>query len=86
MNFVVGSGTTYHGKPPSFNMIYLDPETMLPVNYDSYYFDLEHANKYDEPKWGLKYNWLEEYELPDMSPKSFYDHSRKIFYNETVAV
>mgnify|MGYP006893281099 CR=1 FL=1 len=66
--------------------MYLDPDTMLPINFDTYVFDLDHANQFDEPIWKKKYNWLEEYDLPDMSPKSFYDHSRKIFYNETAAV
>jgi len=85
MNFIVGSGTTYQGKPPSFNVMYLDPETMLPVDYESYAFDLEHANKFDEPKWERKYNYLETYNMPDMSPQSFYDHSKEIFYNVTAA-
>lgn len=44
VNFISGSGTTYQGKPPSFNVVYLDPETMLPIDYESYAFDLDHAN------------------------------------------
>jgi hypothetical protein len=86
MNFVVGSGTTYQGKPPSFNVMYLDPETMLPVDYESYAFELEHANQFDEPRWSRKFNYTETYNLPDMSPQSFYDHSMQIYYNQSAAI
>lgn len=41
MNFIVGSATTYKGKPPSFDLLYLDPETMLPVDLEVWAFDLE---------------------------------------------
>lgn len=44
MNFIVGSVTTFQGKPPSYDLIYLDPETMLPVELETYAFDLETAN------------------------------------------
>ena len=85
MNFIAGSATTYTNKPPSFNVLYLDPDTMLPVDFETYALDLDHANKYDEPRWNLAFNYTETYELPDLSPKSFFDHSAKIYQNETVA-
>ena len=44
MNFIVGSATTFHGKPQSFNVIYVDPVTVLPVNFETHAFDLNHAN------------------------------------------
>jgi len=71
MNWIVGSATTYQGKPQSFNVIYLDPKTMLPVDYESYAFDLEYANANDSPKWYLKYDYRKMYELKDLSPRSF---------------
>lgn len=85
MNFIIGSATTFQGKPQSFNMLYADPDTMLPVFFETWAFDLDHANKFDEPVWRLKYNYTEEYDLPDLSPQSFYDLSERIYYNETVA-
>lgn len=57
MNFIVGSATTYKGKPPSFNVMYVDPETKLPIDFETHTFDLDHANRYDQPKWDLKYNY-----------------------------
>jgi hypothetical protein len=63
MNFIVGSGTTYHGKPPSFNVIYLDPELMIPLEYESWTFDLDKANSEDKPTWNRKLNYRETYNL-----------------------
>ena len=48
-NFIVGSVTSYGGKFPNFNVIYLDPETMLPLDYEVHYFNITNANKYDKP-------------------------------------
>lgn len=86
MNFIVSSGTTYQGKPPSFNVIYVDPETMLPVDYESWVFDLDHANAHDEPKWDRVHDYRDTYQLKDLSPASFWEHSQKIFREEKVAM
>lgn len=56
MNFIVGSVTPYSSKEPNFNVIYLDPETMLPLDYENYVFELDHANEYDEPIWNMRFN------------------------------
>lgn len=47
MSYIIGSATTYMGKPPSFGVMYVDPVTMLPVDYEIYAFDLDGANKND---------------------------------------
>ena len=67
-NFIIGSGTTYTGKPPSFNIVYLDPETLLPIQFETVAFDLDHANQFDEPKWDVVIDYITEYDLPDLSP------------------
>ena len=56
-NFIVGSATTFKGIAPSFSVIKLDPETMVPLDYETHVFDLDHANKFDEPIWNLKYDY-----------------------------
>lgn len=91
LNFIVGSGTTYIdglrlGKPQSFNVISVDRLTMLPLNFETYAFDLDRANKFDDPQWNLVLNYTQEYNLPDMSPQSFYDHSQKIYANNAACV
>ena len=68
MSYIIGSATTYQGKPPSFSIMYVDPVTMLPVDYEVWAFDLEHANAKDEPKWSRYLNAREEYHLEDLSP------------------
>ena len=85
INFIIGSATTFTGKPPSFNVVNLDPVSMLPISFETYAFDLDHANKFDEPKWDLMYNYTETYGMKDLSPQSFYDLSKSIYYDEEVA-
>jgi hypothetical protein len=53
---------------------------MLPVDLETHAFDLDHANKYDEPIWSIKYNYVDTYNLKDMSPNSFYEHSYSQIY------
>jgi sphingomyelin phosphodiesterase len=86
MNFIVGAVTPYQGKAPSFNVIYIDPDLMIPVDYESWLFDLDKANELDTPIWYRKYNYRETYNLEDLSPKSFMEHSLKIYRNETAAI
>ena len=90
MNYIVSSATTYQGKHPSFNVIYLDPDTMLPVDYESYFMDLNKANSLpdtEKPVWELKYNYRDYFNLKDLSPQSFYDHAnQQIYYNTTAAI
>lgn len=83
-NFILGSGTTYTGKPPSFNIAYLDPVTLLPVDFETVAFDLDYANKHDSPKWDVAIDYRKAYGLKDMSPESFMEHSVKI-YNDPEA-
>ena len=70
----MGSATPYlhksPGKEPSFAVLYVDPETMLPVDYETWNFDLEYANKFDIPKWRRLLNWRDTYGLKDLSPSS----------------
>lgn len=90
MNYIVSSATTYQGKHPSMNIIYLDPETMLPVDYETHYMDLTESNKLadnEKPVWKQKYNYRDYFHLEDLSPKSFWDHANyQIFYNETACI
>lgn len=77
--------TTFQGKPPSFSVVEIDPDTMLPTEFLTYAFDLDHANQFDEPIWKLKYNYTSTYNLSDLSPSSMYGLSNRIFYDEATA-
>ena len=76
MSYLIGSGTPFTtgfmlplpGKRPSFNVIYVDPLTMLPIDYETHALDLDYANKYDDPRWALLYNYRDTFNLIDLSP------------------
>lgn len=84
MNFIVGSVTTFKGKPPSYDIIYLDPETMLPVELETYAFDLETANKNDTTNWNLYLDYRKDYGMADLSPESFKNLSYRIKTDKNV--
>jgi len=93
----MGSVTTFTQKYPSFNVMYLDPDTLIPVEYETYSFDLDAANKIalidngkTPPKWELKYKYTETFGMKDLSPESFLkfannmlidDHSARLYRN-----
>ena len=60
MNFIIGSTTPWSGrsvKKPSFVVMEMDPDTLIPINLVTYSFDINHANKFNEPKWDLDYDF-----------------------------
>ena len=95
MNWIIGSLTTFHAestpehiikKDPNFCVMYLDPDSMIPIEYEAWRFDLEFANKNNKPKWSKHYDYREYFGLPDLSPKSFMEFAEQIFRNETAAM
>ena len=59
-------------------MIDFDQEFMVPVNMSVYYMDLDKANAEGYPSWELLYDYISEYGLADMSPKSMKGLSDRI--------
>ena len=88
MNFIVGSTTPYHPDKlsPSFQVMYMDPDTLLPVDLDTYYFDIEKANQYNRPRWALLFSARKYFGLDDLSPQSFLRFSSEMYTNETAAM
>lgn len=82
-NFIVGSVTTYKGVTPSFGIITLDPDTMLPLDFETQTFHLKHANQYNQPRWINFYNWRQDYQMIDLSPTSFSQLSQRILLEES---
>ena len=85
VNYIVGSGSPNGGKEPSFSVMYVDPKTMLPVDIETWAFDLGYANKYDQPRWRRNHDFRTTYGLKDLSPSSFEDLAEKIISDEEVA-
>ena len=75
---VAGSVTTYSVQNPSYMIIELDQETMLPVNMYTYAMDIAKANKEGTPTWELIHDYKETYGLKDLSPKSMLELSERI--------
>jgi hypothetical protein len=68
INFLASSATPYTDKPPSFDVIYLDPDTMRPVEYEIYAFDLELANEKNVTKWSRYFDYKTDYNMTDLRP------------------
>lgn len=86
VNFIAGSITTFIGKPPSFNVLYIDPELLIPVEYETYSFDLVKANqKGHSPEWQIMYNYTETFGMKDLSPLSFLNYADSILKDEMAA-
>lgn len=82
VNFLTSSATTYKGKPPSFDVIYLDPDTMRPVDYEVYAMDLDLANEKDQVKWSRYLDYRTEYGMKDLRPSNFYKLSNDFWTDE----
>ena len=59
-------------------MIDFDQETMLPINMYTYYMDIDKANETGTPTWELLHDYLSEYGLKDLSPKSMKEMSDRM--------
>ena len=71
MNFVGGSLTTFTHNNPSFTVIEIDAELLLPLNFKTYYFNVTEANL-GNPKWQYLHDFVKDYGLPDVSPDSLF--------------
>jgi hypothetical protein len=72
INFIAGSLTTYTNFNPAFTVIELDAEYMLPLNFETYYFNLTEANNGGSPQWEQLHDFVNFYQIPDVSPDGMY--------------
>lgn len=70
---------------PSFTLIEIDEETMALHNIKTYFFNLTEANKNGEPKWELLHDYVETYNMEDLSPDSFAKLADNILNDEDLA-
>lgn len=68
INFIASSATPYTDKPPSFDVVYLDPDTMRPVEYEIYAFDMDEANKNNVTKWSRYFDYKTGFNMTDLRP------------------
>ena len=82
-----GSGTTGGYKNPSFMVVDYDDEYMVPINAHTYMMNLTEANADPDakPKWFELHDLLKEYSLPDLSPSSMLEFTRRLYNDTTLA-
>jgi hypothetical protein len=67
-NFIAGSLTAYTDKNPSFTVIEIDEEYMVPTNFKTYYYDMVKANKENKITWEILHDFKGYYGLKDLRP------------------
>lgn len=75
------SGTTYTDVNPSYALIDIDAETMLPVNFRIFAFDIDEANASDaeQPDWRLFTDYAKDYDLDGgVSTESLYNLAARL--------
>ena len=86
---VHGSTTTFIGHNPMFYVIEWDEETMVPVNIHTYTTNLTAANlnltPNGEPEWYELHDYINYYNITDISPASMMDLSNQFYENITMA-
>mmetsp|Transcript_17938 Transcript_17938/g.30515 ORF Transcript_17938/g.30515 Transcript_17938/m.30515 type:complete len:163 (+) Transcript_17938:1432-1920(+) len=85
MSFIAGSMTTFNGRNPTFNVAFLDPKTMLPVEMDVYAFDLDNANRLNKPVWEKILSYVGDKFVDSMEPESFLNRASKVELIEDLA-
>jgi hypothetical protein len=72
ISYVSGSLTTYQNLNPSFTVIEIDEELMIPLNFKTYIMNVTRANLEGHPTWELIHDFTKQYDIPDLSPDSLY--------------
>jgi hypothetical protein len=80
--------TTYYKKNPSFSVIDMDEEFMVPLNYYTHYFDIKKAEVNPRnAKWEPLHDYIGTYNMQDVSPDGVYrDLALKVRENEEFAM
>ena len=88
VQWIAPSLTTYTNLNPSFRIYAADSNTWLPVNYYQYRLNLTQANlnATAAPQWTVAYDFLSEYNLPDMSVETVYKWALSMMMNEAEMV
>lgn len=68
--FEVGSITTFPKVNPGFTVATVDKKTMLPLNYETYYYDIKRANKEGKITIEKLHDYLSTYDLKDLRPSN----------------
>ena len=85
VNHLAPSMTSFVDHNPAFRVITLDAETKLPIKIETHAFDLKRANEDDsKAEFKLHHELGKDYGLPDLSPQSFLDLTKRFIDDEAV--
>ena len=88
LSFMSGSATSFVKKNPGFTVVEIDEELMIPLNFKIYIFNISKAdqNPGKTPTWELLHDYLDHYQLSDLSPDTIYQNlALKVRDNEDTA-
>lgn len=85
-NFYAGSVTPHKSHNPCFDVITLDKEYMIPINIQSYTFDLKAANAAGSVTWELQREYLSYYGIADLRPDNLFSIAEDVLNSETAAI
>ena len=82
---VAPSVTPWQFMQPSFQVIDLDAETLLPLNIHTYYMDIAKANAEGHPTWEILDDVVGTWKTKDMSPSSMKDLAGRLLTDSDLA-
>ena len=77
--------TTYFYQNPSFMVLDIDSETMLPDNMYTYYTDVNEVDEAGNIHWSQLHDYLETYDMDDLRPSNLKDLAVRIFTQKELA-
>ena len=85
---MAGSATTFTKKNPSFSLVEIDEEFMIPLNFKTYFFNISNAElNPSSAKWEYLHDMVDHYNMQDLSPDSiFRDLALRVRDDESVAL
>jgi len=86
LNFVGGSLTTNTDRNPAFTVVEFDAEFMVPLNFKTYFYDIDQANLNNKLEWTLLHDFVEYYHLSDVSPNGMFDFASNMLNDEQLAI
>ena len=87
-DIITGSLTTFRHSNPSFKIITLDQEFMIPVEMETKYINLTKANMHPDikPRFVSLYKTTEEYKIDDLRPSNIDKFSKSLLVDEEIAL
>lgn len=85
-SWVGGSVVSYQMLYPTFTVVELDKEEMIPLEIESYWFDIDESNKQNKPIWKHYHNFKQDYGLKDLSPAEMLRLTTEIRDSEETAI